>query len=113
MSEGPPKQPSWPTFEAGEYPTIPTIEDVSSEQQNEIERRLEVFMDALPRLKSDIHAQCIVLGQNKPLDTESLSTILSNVSLRPESILDWDSTHFDEQLNESIRIAKERGSHSD
>lgn len=81
---------------------------VSSEEVN---RRLKIVFDKLPRLWTDYAARVVPYIGNPTIDAEIMARILDEISLRPEVFLEWKTDYFDEQQDEMIRIAKERGSH--
>lgn len=78
----------------------------------EIEQRLRCVMERLPRLKTDYQAQIDTHYRGKEaLTVDAFWRLCSDLSLRAEVFVDWDSESFDEHFEDIVRIAHERGSH--
>ena len=43
---------------------------------------------------------------------EQFEKVIDDMGLRPLSLLVWSETYFDEQFDETVRIARERGSYN-
>ena len=77
----------------------------------EINGRLIKTFNKLPRLWDDYAAQVLPFINQAQITKAEMSTILLNLSLRPEAFLEWNEEYFDEQFAETVKIATERGSH--
>ena len=106
------KEPSsFPSFEDGEYPEILQVAELDINHV-ELERRLQVFMDELPRLKTDYWAAtALIAREGRALTLVEFREICNRISLREEVFTTLDIDKFEEFLSDNLRIARERGSH--
>jgi len=77
----------------------------------EVNRRLKIFFDALPRLWIDYAAAVLPYRDLHVLEADVMANILNRLSLRPDQFLEWDTDYFNHHLEDNIKIARERGSH--
>lgn len=78
-----------------------------------INKRLAKVFEKLPRLWKEYAAHIQSYRSGMEIDQVSMSNILKDMSLRPEPFLEWDDEYFDDQFDETVRIARQRGIHDE
>ncbi len=77
-----------------------------------IYKRLQRIMEKLPRLRIDYNAYVIAhFGDRTSVSLQEFENMCRSLSLRPECLAEWDDEYFDNEFEETVRIARERGSH--
>lgn len=84
---------------------VPAVEG-SIVPYDEMTHRVDRLIEALPGLHQDLAAH--LQGDEQIISFERMTQILRDASLRPETILEWDSDYFDDQFEEIVRIASKR-----
>jgi hypothetical protein len=77
----------------------------------EVNRRLELYFKEFPRFQKEYAMQTSKYLDQGTLDAAVLGKILRNYGLRDFVFLEWNTEYFNENFNEDIRIARERGSY--
>ncbi len=112
-SEKLPEPTRLPNFEKHQYPTILEVEGALVDHA-EITRRLQMFMDVLPRLKIDYSAVIETKFKDRSsLTRDDFVEVCNRLSLRPEQFMEWDRDVFNQSMEENIKIARLRGSHGE